>query len=88
MQRLFGLYNQKEPILSAEQFFYLYTDSKCLINLQNQPDRLGKYTRYKLFLADFNFEIRHKKGSQQPADIFSTLELPTEIQDKPEEEEE
>lgn len=33
-----------------------------------------KFTRYKLFLTDYDFEIRHCTGKLQPADFISRLE--------------
>lgn len=52
----------------------LFSNSKCLTNLQSQPDRIVKFTRFRLFMNNYTFTVRHKKGLHEPAYFFPKLE--------------
>lgn len=67
--------------------FTLYTDNKSLATLQTQNDKIGKYSRYRIFFSDFNFEVKHKKGTEMPADILSRLEKTEDIKNEESKEE-
>lgn len=58
----------------------LFIETKCLASLNTQPDKVGKYTKCKIFLADYNFEIKHNAGTLHPADLISMLERKQDIQ--------
>ena len=46
------------------ELFLLRTDHGALISLLKTPEPIQPQTRYLNFLADFNFEIQHRAGSQ------------------------
>ena len=45
-------------------FFLLRTDHGALTSLFKPPEPIQQQARYLNFLADYNFEIQHRTGSQ------------------------
>ena len=65
--------------------FVLYTDHKPLQYMQTTKDPSRLLLRWIDFLQQFNFEVKYRKGEENPADGLSRLELkdkhPVEITD-------
>lgn len=75
-------------ILAIEQFqhyiwgksFVLYTDHQALTYLFNQSKPGSRLLRWKLALAEYDFEIIHRKGSNNVvSDCLSRIEKPENI---------
>ena len=65
----------------------IFSDNLTNVYIKNLQDRTGKLFRYKMFLSQFNLDVKHKKGSLNViADMLSRLEYPEQMT-VPEEEE-
>lgn len=62
-------------------------DARSLLNLQTASDRVGKFTHFRLFLSEFVFQVEHKEGTSQLADIFSRFEQLAAVEKNEEKEE-
>src|SRR5258708_14709533 len=55
--------------------FIVHSDNIATVYLNSLKHKTGRAFRYSLLLANYKFEIKHIKGSQNPADLISRSTL-------------